>query len=455
MPQSDDAAVAPKVFGRRECCRPRSCVLQWFHLFQRSLPADKTKGAKDGEFMRSVRAFLLAVLILATVALVFAAGFGAHWLVTHGESATPPAAASSSRSEAQADFGVFWETWDILQNEFYGTMPEPKQRTYEAIKGLVGSLDDPYTYFVEPQPRQREKEELSGEFGGVGAWVSKDDQGAIRLKPMPDRAAERAGIQEGDILRSVDGKAITPEMTTDDVVTLIRGPVGTSVKLEIYRESTAATLLVDVVRERIETPSVEWRLLGDAPHTGYVAITLFSERTPKELDRALSELRAQGASRLILDLRHNPGGLLQTAVEVASRFLGDGVILYERKSDGSVITYRVVDAERELNWPLAILVDGATASASEIVAGALQDRGRAVLVGEKTFGKGSVQLVHDLSDGSSVHVTVAHWLTPNGHEINAVGLQPDLEVAHEDNRDAPLEAAVHLLDNRLGLQPKP
>ncbi|MFN2166337.1 MAG: S41 family peptidase, partial [Anaerolineae bacterium] len=204
----------------------------------------------------------------------------------------------------------------------------------------------------------------------------------------------------------------------------------------------------EVIRERIETPTVEWRMLEEAPETGYVTIHLFGERTPTELDRALAGLRGQGASQLVLDLRHNPGGLLDGAVAVASRFLNDGVVLFERKSDGTEETYHVSNAERVSDWPMVVLVDGATASAAEIVAGALQDRTRASLVGEKTFGKGSVQLVHDLSDGSSIHVTVAHWLTPNGHEINGVGLTPDLEVAHEDGRDAPLEEAVRLFSSQ-------
>jgi carboxyl-terminal processing protease len=311
---------------------------------------------------------------------------------------------------------------------------------------MVDTYADPYTVFIEPQPRQREKEDLSGEFGGIGAWVSQDEDGTIRLKPMVDRAAEKAGLVDRDILKAVDDVQITPEMTTDDVVSLIRGPIGEPVTVTIYRESNSATLAIEVIRERIETPSVEWRILEENTQVGYLAINLFSERTAKELDRALDDLREQGATQLILDLRHNPGGLLQGAVDVASRFLSNGVVLFERKSDGSETTYRVVNAQRVADWPMAILVDGATASASEIVAGALQDRGRAKLVGEKTFGKGSVQFVHDLSDGSSIHVTVAHWLTPNGHEINGIGLTPDVEAPQVEDGDAPLDAALRLLN---------
>lgn len=397
--------------------------------------------------MRTLRSLTYTALILTTLAVVFMAGFGSHWLLSRNGSDPVAALLADDQPTAQesTEFSVFWEAWHILQRDFYGEKPDTQQRTYGAIKGLIQSYDDPYTYFVEPQPRQREKEDLSGEFGGIGAWVSQAEDGTIRLKPMPGRAAERAGVQENDIVQAVDATPVTPETTVEDVVTLVRGPTDTPVQLNLFREAVGETLTVEVIRERIETPSVEWRMLTEAPETGLITITSFTERTLDELDHALAELEAQGAGRLIMDLRHNPGGLLQTAVDVASRFLEGGTVLYERKSDGNEKTYRVSGGAKAPNWPTVILVDGSTASASEIVAGALQDRARAVLVGEQTFGKGSVQLVHDLTDGSSVHVTVARWLTPNGHEIHGEGLSPDLTVPPEEGRDAPLEAAVRLL----------
>ena len=269
---------------------------------------------------------------------------------------------------------------------------------------------------------------------------------------MPDRPAEKAGIKKNDILIAVAGTPIAPEITADDAVNMIRGPIGEPVELQVRREGAADPLTFSVVRERIETPSVEWRALDQNPQIGYVAIRQFTERTADELDRALKELEQQNVQQLIVDLRHNSGGLLQSSIDVTSRFLNDGVVLFERKNDGTEQTYRVVDAKRSPNWPIAVLVDGATASASEILAGALQDRSRGQLVGEKTYGKGSVQLVYDLSDGSSVHVTVARWLTPNGHEINGVGLVPDLVVAHDDNRDAPLDEAIRLLSAEPAVQ---
>lgn len=396
--------------------------------------------------MQTLRSLLYVLLIVATVALAFSAGFVTHGVLSGNLQPLGVLLGPRNNDGNDADgFGVFWEAWHILEKSFYGPQPTVTDRTYGALRGMVQTYNDPYTVFVEPQPRQREREDLKGEFGGIGAYVSQDDQGNFRLKPMVDLAAEKAGIREGDILRAVDGVPITADMTLDDVVAKIRGPIGTTVRLEVFRESSRETITFVVTRQRVETPSVEWRTVEGTPDVGLVSIRMFSERTPAELDRALSDLKAQGVTRLVLDLRHNPGGLLQSAVEVASRFLSDGVVLYERKSDGSETTYRVSNGVRAVEWPMTVLVDGATASAAEIVAGALQDRGRAVLIGEKTFGKGSVQFVHDLSDGSSIHVTVAHWLTPNGHEINAVGLTPDYTVAAVEGRDAPLEEALRVL----------
>jgi len=400
--------------------------------------------------VKTARTLAFAALIVATLIVVFAAGYATRWLVSHGvesgRAAAPSGAAAASG--AAPEFGLFWEAWDILQRDFYGDQPAGQSRTYGAIKGLTQAYDDPYTVFVEPEPRQRERENLSGAFGGIGAWITQDEVGNKVLDPMPDRPAEQAGILKGDVLLAVDGAALDPVLNVDQVVDLIRGPVGEPVVLTVRRAEVAEPFDVAVVRERIETPSVEWRALEQDPQVGYIAIRSFTERTAAELDRAIAELRQQEISYLVVDLRHNGGGLLQSSIDVASRFLSDGVVLYERRNSGDEQVYRVRPAERAPVWPMVILVDGATASASEIVAGALQDRGRAVLLGEKTFGKGSVQLVYDLSDGSSVHVTVARWLTPNGHEINGVGLTPEQIVLHEESRDAPLEEAIKTLTER-------
>jgi carboxyl-terminal processing protease len=340
--------------------------------------------------------------------------------------------------------------WRIVEDRFYGEVPEGPVPVYGAIRGAIGTLEDPYTIFVEPQPRALEKAELQGQFGGIGAFVSRGPEGEVVLTPMVDSPAEAAGVQEGDIVLTVDDTPITPEMTTDQVILLIRGEVDTQVTLSLERAGEAKPIVVTITRKVIETPSVEWRVLEQDPGTGYIRIRLFTERTGRELERAIQDLREQGITRLVLDLRDNGGGLLDAAVDVASQFLRDGVVLYEDRRDQPEKLYAVKKGGLALDLPLVVLVNGGTASASEIVAGALRDNERGPLIGERTFGKGSVQLVYDLSDQSSLHVTVARWLTPDRQRIDGEGLAPDVEIIpSEQDRaagvDPQLERAIAYL----------
>jgi carboxyl-terminal processing protease len=384
-----------------------------------------------------MKVFIAVMLALSVVTASYAAGFGTHWWLNK----------DSPTTEEADQFTVFWEAWHLLEKDFYGQLPTAQQMTYAAIRGVLATLGDPYTIFVEPKPRQLEKDDLRGSFGGIGAWVSKGEDGAIVLKPMEDKPAQRAGILEGDVVIKVDDQEITPDMPLDDVILLIRGPVGSVVKLTISRAAYPEPLVFEITREKVETPTVNWRLLDEGQGLGYVSISLFTERTDKELETALKDLKAQGATRLILDLRNNSGGLLQTAIDVASQFLSDGVVLYEQRRDQEEKSYPVRRGGNATDIPLVVLVNAGTASASEIVAGAIQDSGRGVLIGESTFGKGSVQLVYDLSDQSSLHVTVAHWFTPNRHEITGNGLSPDIVVTlteedHAQAKDTQLDRAI-------------
>jgi carboxyl-terminal processing protease len=385
--------------------------------------------------------FLLAALITAAIIGAFAAGIGTAWLLMHGRTAT---------AEESADFNVFWEAWRLIEDSFYGDLPDMQHLAWGAIRGAIGTLDDPYTSFLEPQPRQREKENLSGRFGGIGAYISQAEDGSITLDPMPGLPAEQAGVQKGDIVLRVDDTEITPEMSVDDVVTLVRGEVGSIVRLTLRRAGQDEPIVVEIERAEIPSPSVEWRMLEQTDGTGYVRITIFSDRTGRELEDALKELKDQGMTKLVLDLRGNGGGLLGAAIDVASQFLSGGVVLYEVQKGEPEKSERVKGGGEFTSGTTVVLVDGGTASASEIVAGALQDQGRAILVGEKTYGKGSVQSVFDLSDGSSVHVTSSQWLTPNRHQISGVGLTPDIEASISDDdrsqgRDPQLERAVQYL----------
>jgi carboxyl-terminal processing protease len=389
--------------------------------------------------MRTLVKILIAVtLAFSVITASYAAGFGTHWWLNKD---------NNPNAEEADHFTVFWEAWHLLERDFYGQLPTAQQMTYGAIRGVLTTLNDPYTTFVEPKPRQLERDDLRGSFGGIGAWVSKREDGAIVLKPMEDKPAQRAGILEGDIVIKVDDQEITPDMLLEDVILLIRGPVGSMVKLTISRAGYPEPLAFEITREKVETPTVTWRLLDEGQGLGYVSISLFTERTNKELETALKDLKAQGATHLILDLRNNNGGLLETAIDVASQFLSDGVVLYEQRRDQEEKSYPVRRGGKATDSPLVVLVNAGTASASEIVAGAIQDLGRGVLIGESTFGKGSVQLVYDLSDRSSLHVTVARWFTPNRHEITDNGLTPDIIVplTEEDRaqgKDPQLDRAI-------------
>jgi carboxyl-terminal processing protease len=368
--------------------------------------------------VRRLRWVLLALGVVLLLGGVFAGGY----LV--GEQRARPASVLGT-----ADYELLWRVRDLLAGSFIGEAPATQAQVYGAVHGLVNAYQDPYTIFVEPAPRRIERDEIKGHFGGIGAQMARNDAGDLVLTVMRDRPAARAGVLDGDVLLAVDGKAIAREMIVEDVVALVRGDEGTKVTLSLRRAGRESAFDVVVVRERIDLPSVEWRILSETDHIGYVKVAIFGELTNQELQTGLAELSAKGVDKLVLDLRANGGGLVDAAVDIASQFIDSGVVLRELKRGNQERYFPVKHvASPAQKWPLVILVDAGTASASEIVSGALRDGGRAVLIGEKTYGKGSVQEVHEFSDGSSLHVTVARWLTPKGAQIDKVGLQPDYTV---------------------------
>ena len=334
-------------------------------------------------------------------------------------------APSSVIRHPSSSFDLFWEAYRILRDEFYGELPPARQLAYGALRGALSTLGDPYSVFVEPQPHEMEKADLRGSFGGIGANLSRDAQGRVILHPLPDPPAAQAGVQDGDILLAVDGLPLTPTLSLEATTLWLRGPVGEPVTLTLLR-GDGPPVSITVIRAEIELPSITWHQLETQPQVGYIAISRFSERTDQELRRALLDLRSRGVQQLILDLRNNSGGLLQAAVDVAGEFLPNAVILIEERRNHLTEVRRSGSGGLATELPLVVLVNRGTASAAEIVAGALQAHGRARLIGETTFGKGSVQLIFELSDGSSLHITAARWLTPRGHQLDGVGLTPDV-----------------------------
>jgi len=359
--------------------------------------------------------------------------------------ATPPAPTSNDDEEA---FQVFWEAWKLLKDEYYGDLPDPQKMTRAAIRGVLGTLGDENTGLIEPEISKILNEDASGEFEGIGATIriNKDNKLEI-VRPFAGQPAEKAGVKVGDVVISVDGKSIAG-FSVYEAVGVIRGPAGTTVKLTIVRAGEVQPLEISVTRAKITIPIVQSKLLdGDI---AYISLFDFSSPASGQLESELGTLLAKKPKGLILDLRDNPGGYLQQAIEVSDLFLGAGVIASEKDKNGNGQTFRSGPNGIAQDIPLVVLVNGGSASASEIVAGALQDRGRAKLIGETTFGKGSVQLPHTLSDGSELRVTIAHWFTPNGRQIQGTGLMPDIVVplTEDDtsaNRDPQLDRAVQFL----------
>lgn len=401
---------------------------------------------------KAIRPLFSILATLAFFAVAFAAGYVVRGQVDPPQRSQGPPQSSSGSGAAQEsgrpDLGIYWQAWDLLERDFYGEQPDLTDRTYGSVRGLVQSFDDKYTYFVEPQPHQLQSDTLRGSFGGIGAWIERTEAG-YRLRPMRGQPAALAGVREGDLLRFVADAPVTLDLSEDDVVALVRGPIDSEICLTVERATgegqAPRELVLCVVRAEIQIPSVDFRMLSDRPETatiGYIRHSNFSERSGQEMRLALADLLDAGADRFILDLRGNPGGLLDAAVEVAGIWLDGGVILYERHANGEERIFEADDDDLANGLPLVLIVDGGSASASEILAGALQDRNRAVLVGEQTFGKGSVQLVHELADASSLHVTTARWFTPAHNGIDGVGLTPDVIITPGDD---PLPLAIDVV----------
>jgi len=399
----------------------------------------------------------VAIVALILAALSFLSGFG--FSATSGTS-SPIAAVQTAlpglsnvvqNSSVPPEFAVFWEAWNIIQKDFYGKIPTNKELTYGAIHAVLKTLNDQHTVLIEPHGTAQENEQLRGDFQGIGANVNLIDGQVTIVSPIPGSPAEKAGILAGDIIVKVDDKDISG-LSLDEVIALIRGPKGTSVKVTLQRKNLVNPVVLTITRGTIPLPSVIAKMQEN--NIGYVRLTIFGEKSKDEVVTAINDLKKQGAKGLIFDLRGNPGGYLQAAIDVASQFIPDGVVAYERGKDGVAQPFQATGNGAWTNLPMVVLIDKGSASASEIVSGAIQDRGRAPLLGETSFGKGSVQSVHQLSDQSSVHVTIAEWLTPNKTQITGKGLTPDVPVTittdeQKNGIDSQLQAAIKYLKEKM------
>lgn len=351
------------------------------------------------------------------------------------------------------NLSLYWNVWERLETNYLNesAVQNDQNLIYGSIKGLVNALDDPYTVFMTPKETKQFEENLQGSLQGIGAELSVEDGMLIVVSPLKDSPAEKAGLRPGDVIFQIDGDA-TGEMTLFEAIMNIRGEKGTDVTLTIIREDIDEPFDVTITRDEITIESVTTELLDG--NISYVSVNQFSDNTTKEFDEAIQEILIKNPKGVILDLRYNGGGYLDIAVEILSEFISDDktAVIIQRRNPDDNQTLQVLGNTRLPDIPLVVLVNRGSASASEIVAGAIQDHKRGLVMGEETFGKGSVQEVELLRDGSSLRLTIAKWLTPEGRDIEEAGIVPDriIELTQEDIEnefDSQLEEARTYLMN--------
>ncbi len=385
------------------------------------------------------QSLFMGIGIGIALAVVFAAGFFARDLVTLLPGNTILASADG--------YPLLDEVQGLIDRHFLREQPAYSDRQYAAIRGMLASLNDQFTFFIDPPVAASESDALAGTYGGIGVQAKRNADGQVELYPYEDSPALKAGIANGDLLLAINGSPLDANLAQDQIDQMLRGEVkaGSGAELSVRRAATGQVFTVFIPFAVINVPSVTWHTLADDPSIGYVQVSSFTGRTPDELKNAIQGLNDQQVRALVLDLRNNTGGLLQESIQVANAFVSSGPLVFEDDNRGEqVFTAQANVALTDL--PLAVLVNSRTASGAELVAGAIQDAERGVLIGQKTYGKGTVQQIFPLSDGSSLHVTSAEWLTPKRHALDMVGLQPDIAlVVDAQGRDVELAEAVRYL----------
>lgn len=411
---------------------------------------------------------------LALLVIAFGSGYRAGAIgIGRDLVQNTPIAGQNFAKPASVDFSLFWDVWSRI-NRYYidKKVIDPQKMVYGAISGMVSALGDPYTVFLPPEQNKEAKDDLGGKFEGIGAQLGITDKKIVIVAPLRGTPAEKAGLKPGDWIIKVDGKE-TASWTLPEAVAKIRGPKNSSVMLTILHKEASKTADISVARDTINVASVEWDVKNvqcsnattkqckivkencpDCQQVVYLKLSRFGDQTTDEWNKAVVEisakLKAQSSNikGLIFDLRNNPGGYLSGSVFIASEFLKDGIVVIQESVASGKQTYSVDRSGKLTDIPLVVLANKGSASASEIVAGALQVRARAKVVGETTFGKGSVQEAQELPGGAGIHITTAKWLLPSGKWINGSGIDPDVKVANDDakpDEDLQLEKAVETL----------
>lgn len=355
----------------------------------------------------------------------------------------------------EVDYSLLWQTVEELNKHYLEGPVSPKETLYGAVKGAVSASGDPYTEFFSPEDLKDFQTDLKGKFDGIGAEIGKKNGNIVVVSPLDESPAEKAGLRPKDIIVKVNDELVN-DWSVEQTVRKIRGEKGTAVKLTIYREGDSEPFDVSIIRQTIEIKSVKWEVKmhktqdGAEKKVGIITLSRFGEDTSRLFADSVRDLKKQNVSGIVLDLRNNPGGFLDTSVDLASYWLSRGtLVVNESKGDGTQIPFVSSGIEALKDTKTVVLINGGSASASEILAGALHDHGKAKLVGEKSFGKGSVQELVDLPGGSALKVTIAKWITPGGRNLNKDGLEPDekIEMSDEDyknERDPQMEKALNM-----------
>ncbi len=390
--------------------------------------------------------------IIISLGLIFVilGSFGLGWTVGKGKLIIGqnfvPKVINKESPKKEIDFSLFWNVWDLVEQKYAGNIDYQKM-LYGAISGTVNSLGDPYTVFMNPDEAAKFSDELKGVFEGIGSEIGMKNNKLIVIAPIKDSPAQKAGLLSGDQILKIDGQG-TEGMSLSEAVAKIRGQKNTDVTLFINREGFSAPKEFKITRQVIEVKDITWEMKQG--NIAYVKIRSFGEDSANQFKNIVPEIVAQNPKAIILDLRDNPGGYLDSSVDIASKFIPDGAIVYEQTKDGKKKPYNANGDAGLANYKLIVLVNKGSASASEILAGAIKDHNRGQLLGETTYGKGSVQDLDELKGGSAIRITIAHWLTPSGKSIDKQGINPDIEIKmteqdYNQSRDPQLDKALELL----------